>query len=262
MMDNNRQDENVQTDNYDPSLRPTTYAGQGPQFMGWAASRHFYYDVDLKLARRYNENYKGERKMIIGLVISALITGSLSIWLFSLGGIGLILLGIVAAVIGLLSILMAFIGIKRAATPTALLKRGVLNAGIVAQIDPDGVGILVLAETTENTEIHWGLCSVKFKELPPVHNRKIGERVPVTCAYGAAWGKEYCTSIMPSLIAWGTDSREVIQQAINAISETEWNALEKSIEQYDFKPEYSDEEQLRQLTAEEMIGLSLINRNH
>lgn len=258
MMDKNRQTEGEESNNDDPSIRSTTYAGKGQQFLGWVASRHFYFDVDPKLAKRYNENYKGERKLVIGLGVSALITASLSIWLFSLGGIWLILLGIITSIVCLLSIVMAVIGIKRAAAPTALLTRGVLNAGIVAQIDDDGVGILVLAETTENEEVHWGLCSVKFKELPPVHNRKVGERVPVTCAYGAAWGNEYCTSIMPSLIAWGTDNRDVIQQAINAISENEWNALEKNIDRYDFKPEYSDEQQLKQLTLEEMVELDLL----
>lgn len=238
--------------------KDTAYASEGPKFMGSYATRHFFYDVDPKLAKKYNENYKGDLQMVIFLIVIAIITGSLSVWLFSLGGIWRIILGIVTSLISIAAIGIAIIGIKRAATPTALLKRGALNSGIIAKIDSEGIGILVLAETTAESEVHWGLCSIRVKDLPPVHERKIGERIPVTCTYGSTSNEGYYISVGPSLIAWGTNSKEVIQQAIDAIDEVEWDALEQCIDRYDFKTEYSDFEKLKQLTFEELVNLKLI----
>lgn len=236
------------------------YADRGPQFMGSYATRHFYYDVDPKLAKQYNENYKADMKLAIYLIVFAIIIGGLSAWLFSIGGIWMILAGIVTALISVASLLLGIIGIKRGGTPTALLKRGILNAGIIARIDSNGIGVLVLAETTKGDNgAHWGLCSIQLKELPPVHEKIVGEKIPVTCVLSSDRGFNYHNTITSSLIAWGTNSKYVIQQAIDEIDPIEWNALSQCIDRYDFKPEYSETEQLKQFTLKEIIELNLYN---
>ncbi|QIK60019.1 DUF3239 domain-containing protein [Dysgonomonas sp. HDW5A] len=239
--------------------KESAYADIGPQFMGSYAERHFYYDVDANLAKRYNENYKKMQRFAMRALIIALITGVLSIWLYSLGGIWFILLGAITTLISIATIVLAILVFKRLGSPTALLKRGVLNAGIISQIDSDGIGILVLAETTRAEEVHWGLCSIKIKELPSVHEKKIGEKVPVTCVFSSDSGFNYNNAVTPSLIAWGTSSRDVIQKAIDQIDKVEWEALSQSIDRYDFKPEYSEPEQLKQLTLKEIVELKLYN---
>ena len=238
----------------------SAHADIGPQFMGSYAERHFYYDVDANLAKRYNENYKKMQRFAIRTLIIAFIIGALSVWLYSLGGIWFILLGAITTLIGIATIVLAILVFKRLGNPTALLKRGVLNAGIITQIDSDGIGILVLAETTKNhNEAHWGLCSIKLKDLPPVHERKIGEKVPVTCVFSSDSGFDYQNTVTPSLIAWGTSSKDIIRQAIDEIDLIEWDALSQCMNRYDFKPEYSETEQLKQLTLKEIVELNLHN---
>lgn len=243
----------------DNNEQESAYADVGPQFMGSYAERHFYYDVDANLAKRYNQNYKKMQRFAIRTLIIAFIIGALSIWLYSLGGIWFILLGIITTLATIATIILAILVFKRLGSPTALLKRGVLNAGIISQINSDGIGILVLAETTNVGEVHWGLCSIKVKELPPVHEKRIGEKVPVTCVFSSDSGFNYHTIVTPSLIAWGTSSGDVIQKAIDQIDQTEWDALLQSIDRYDFKPEYSESEQLKQLTLKEIVELKLYN---
>jgi hypothetical protein len=225
--------------------------------LGSYATRHFHFEINPKHAKKYNEFYKKDRKLSIQLILVGIGFGLLSYWLYSFGTFWMILLGVITTLLFLILVLFGLLYFKKVGTPTSVLKRGVLNPGIIAEIDNNGIGLLILAEVTAKSHPKWGLYSIRLKQLP-THDLKIGERVPVTCIYGATSDDgEYSTSISPYPIAWGTENINVVRQAALSINEFEWNALEKNIEKYDFKEEYSATERLKLLSDEEMYRLSL-----
>jgi hypothetical protein len=230
----------------------------GDTFLGRFAQRHFYYQVDEKLAERYNVNCKKEKGSAFKILTAGIFITALGVWLFTLAGFWSRFFSIICLLIGILTLILGILFYKRVVSPTALLKRGILNAGVITKIENNSIGLLVLAETTsnENGKKYWALCSYQLDELPAVHEKKVGELIPVTCIYSDS-NKEFNTSVMASPIAWGTNSREVIQKAIEGINPIEWNALLKSQDKYDFKPEYSDVEKTKQLDPEEIIALNL-----
>jgi Protein of unknown function (DUF3239) len=234
------------------------YTNQGNTFLGRFAQRHFYYEVDEKLAKRYNVNCKKEKSLAVNILTTGIFVTALAVWLFTLAGFWSRFFSIICFLIGILALVLGIVFYKRVVSPTALLKRGILNAGIIAQIENNCIGLLVLAETTSQADgkKHWALCSYQLNEIPLVHEKKIGELVPVTCIYGDS-NKDYKTSVIASPIAWGTNSREVIQKAIEGINPIEWNALLKSQNRYDFSAEYSEIEMTKQLEQDEIIALNL-----
>lgn len=234
------------------------YTNQGETFLGRFAQRHFYYEVDKELAKRYNINCKKEKGSAFNILAVGVFITAFGIWLFTLAGFWSRFLSVICLLIGIFALILGIIFYKKVVSPTALLKRGILNAGIIAEIKDNYIGLLVLAETTskEEGEKYWALCSFQLDELPAVHEKKIGELVPVTCIYGDS-NKDCNTFVIASPIAWGTNSKEVIQKAIEGVNPIEWNALLKSQGRYDYKTEYSDVEKTKQLEQEEIIELNL-----
>lgn len=220
------------------------YVARGPEFMGMFSERHLYFDVDEQLAKRYNENYQLDRNFCIGFIVFGICLFLLCGWLFSIDSILKIIISALCVIIGITSFILGILGAKRIGTATAMLKRGILNPAIIAQIDGDGIGILILAETSTG----WVTRSMKLKELPPVHEKKIGELIPVTCPIN-------CVSA--DLIAWGTADPAVIKAGIDGISDAEWNAIRHLMDRYDFKPEYSDEQLIKVLKSEDIQNFGL-----
>ena len=240
-------------------MEDNIYVGNGPYNVGSRyASRHCYFDIDKQHADKYNETYKKYKSTVIVFITTGIVVAGLGGWLFTftslwmkiIAGI-LILLGIVIIAFGVL------LAIKTGNSIT-MLQRGVLNPAIIAKIDGDNIGLLVLAELTTGSKIEWGIHSMQVKKLPG-HEIKIGEKVPVTCSFlgDTIEGEDIFTSLIVTAIAWGTPDISVIRKSINSIPDIEWNALEQLIDRHDYKSDYSDQQCLQKLNETEIKALHL-----
>lgn len=234
-----------------------SHTGVGPIVNGSYASRHFFFDVDREHAKHYDGQYKNSRTIPYYTLLLGVILIPLALWLYAPEVSVLRYISLLCMSIGGGSLILGLLQLKNRKPAGSILERGVLNPGIIAEIYDDGVGLLILAEVTKGSTPKWGLYSIKHKGLPTVHNIKIGEQVPVTCTFTHIPSQDFFNGLFAIPISWGTNSKDVIQSAIDSIPEIEWNALEKSIDRFDFKDHYINTRCLRLLSDEEIYRMSL-----
>ncbi|EMA6010828.1 DUF3239 domain-containing protein [Salmonella enterica] len=199
--------------------------------------------------------------VILFLIVTTPLAALLSAWLFTSPTTWVLILGGLLTITSIVLFVLLIMSIKKMGKPQTFFKRGVLNPGIICHVTEEYVGILVLAEITQN-KTAWGLISLQAKKLLG-HNLRAGERVPVTCCFGPGVNDEAFGIGYALPISWGTNDKSVIQYGVDNIPEEEWKILDKVKRRYkdldrDSYPLASSiPQRLERLSDKEIIELGL-----
>ncbi len=205
-----------------------TYVDVGIPNFRTQAERHLYFEVDKYHAKRYNENYRGNIRFLWRLSAATISVIFLTIWFYTIS----LWLAIPSTIIVMVLCAFIYLAYKKSGNPESLFSRGVLNAGVIAKVEDQRIGLLVLAETTtiSGDFPKWGLQSLFVKQLPG-HNLQVGERVPVTCVFGRSVNGAY-QNVVATPISWGTRDPQVIISGISHITDVEWDVLSRNIDRF------------------------------
>lgn len=192
----------------------------------------FKFEVDEAFAKKHNELLRDSKRLLMsGLIMGVLlvIIGAAlwyfveSAWGFTVG-LGIILFGIMCAVVGVLSS-------RKVGTAQQLYDSYPLAPGVIAEVTDREMYLLALVNTNVDPEAEprWGAALRRVNSIPGV-DRKVGTKVPVAAIGGHHTNsdKNHWQQISPMPIAWGTPDQEVVDIARKSIPKDQWQRLERA----------------------------------
>ncbi|MDK4338251.1 DUF3239 domain-containing protein [Corynebacterium accolens] len=190
----------------------------------------FKFDVDESFAKSNNELLRDSNRLrvsglIFGLIL--VIAGAAVWWRFSWGitlGLGLILFGIVVAIIGVAAA-------SKVGTAQSLYDSYPLAPAVIAEVNERDMVLMALVNTNVDPSLppRWGACLRTVSAIPGVQ-RTVGTKVPVAAVSGqrSSSDKEHWQQISPMPIAWGTPDAETVTIARKSIPQDQWQRLERA----------------------------------
>lgn len=190
----------------------------------------FKFDVDESFAKSNNELLRDSNRLrvsglIFGLIL--VIAGAAVWWRFSWGitlGLGLILFGIVVAIIGVAAA-------SKVGTAQSLYDSYPLAPAVIAEVNERDMVLMALVNTNVDPSLppRWGACLRTVSAIPGVQ-RTVGTKVPVAAVSGqrSSSDKEHWQQISPMPIAWGTPDAETVTIARKSIPQEQWQRLERA----------------------------------
>lgn len=190
----------------------------------------FKFDVDESFAKANNELLRDSNRLrVSGLIFGLiLIIAGAAVWRsFSWGitlGLGLILFGIVVAIVGVAAA-------SKVGTAQSLYDSYPLAPAVIAQVNERDMILLALVNTNVDPSLppRWGACLRTVTSIPGVQ-RTVGTKVPVAAVSGqrSTSDKEHWQQISPMPIAWGTPDAETVTIARKSIPQEQWQRLERA----------------------------------
>ncbi len=184
------------------------------------ASRSAHIEPDPDRLKEYDIYIEKSKKDKLKALFWVLIFGGVAFTLISKGYGWWALIPGVFVLYNLFSLIMQLI-----ATPKMAFSSGLLIPGIVVETNP--VKVLAMAEMQNNDDapVCWGLKVLTSPKWPET-NPQIGERIPCVSLFGGSY-KGVWVNMEPRPLIWGTGDKEVLNNAISAIDENEWEIINK-----------------------------------
>ncbi|MDO5032729.1 DUF3239 domain-containing protein [Corynebacterium sp.] len=192
----------------------------------------FKFKVDEAFAKKNNELLRDSSRLRnSGLVMGALLIAAAALvyfqveasWRITLG-LGLLLFGILVAVIGVAAA-------RQVGTAQQLYDSYPLAPAVIAEVNERDMVLMALVNTNVDPELppRWGACLRTVTAVPGVQ-RIVGTKIPVAAVSGQRHtsDKEHWQQITPMPIAWGTPDAETVAIARKAIPQDQWQRLDRA----------------------------------
>ncbi|AGF71814.1 DUF3239 domain-containing protein [Corynebacterium halotolerans] len=192
----------------------------------------FKFEVDEKFAQKNNEMLRDTRRLQLSAVILGVLflvaAAVLAFWVDAAWGP---LVGVVAAVLGVISFVLAFVVPRKVGTAQDLYDRYPLAPAVIAEVNPRDFVLLALVNTNVDPDRppRWGVAVRTVTRVNGV-TPKLGTKIPVAAVQGrrSMRDQEHWDEITPMPIAWGTPDQDVVTTARRAIPQDQWDRLEKA----------------------------------
>lgn len=191
--------------------------------------RRFEFPIDRAHAKAVNETVADLRRLRASALITTFVLGAGTAWLISLDHPWAYILAAVLAIGTATAMWVALWSPHRFGSIEKLYTEGSLIPAVVSETGKRGVTIMALIDVAkpETPGAHYALVTRKVRSLPG-HSMHPGERVPSVSVLSdrsarTTAGTWQVASPMP--IAWATTDATVIEAAVAAIADAEWNLL-------------------------------------
>ncbi|MBJ8344222.1 DUF3239 domain-containing protein [Antrihabitans sp. YC2-6] len=193
--------------------------------------RRFEFVVDRAHAMSANEIMADVRRLRVVALVSAIGLGAVAALLISIGHPWSFIIAVVLAIGSATALWVAIWAPRRVGSVEKLYAESALVPAMIAETRADGVTLLALIDIGKPAG-KYALVAKNVRRLPG-HPVETGERVPAVSvvldrtarAAGDTW-----QVVNPMPIAWGTADTAVIEDARNAIVESEWALVAAHLE--------------------------------
>jgi len=190
--------------------------------------------VDDAWVRKHNESLGEVRRLQVSAAVIAVVLVSAIVACVLLSG-GAAWSYIVAVPLGLFALgslaMIAYIP-RKMGSMRHTYETGELVPAIVTDVRPHGITLLALVDRAVDRRVgSLPALAVRSIEKLPVHDVRVGERVPCVAVVGnrsARGGDNTWQFITPMPLAWATGDAEAIRRNAALIPDEEWDTVRRS----------------------------------
>lgn len=215
-----------------------TQIGQEGDSMNFSyATRAMNTEPDSDQLEKYDEYPTGGNPIMYVFILLTIALLGFTIYLFTTGHW---VWGIVGILVSLILAFLSYMFGNASLKKSVAYENGLLIPAIIVNTNP--IQILAIADMSADEAVDpvYGVKKMTVNNLPN-HVVEKGEKVPCVALFGMAY-KGYRRMFEPRPVSWGYKNKDVIQEAIQAISqddvegkfENEWEML------YEIETKYSD----------------------